>query len=422
MTTTGEFRKFLPGPDHPPVRGIETQDAYSHGDLAHSPPINEILEVMPKKLLAEPFKGITCDGKVHKNLFVLEPNGAPVEAMTEAARAILAVATPDELRKISQPIDSEQWRKWSNPEFYVFRDTLRLEEHGEPIRAAILDLLAASMSPKGFEKAINCMRINHFLGELVNARKVMNEYSYNFCLFGEPSLTAPWGWQYFGHHLCLHCFVVGKSMTISPMFMGAEPNEIDVGPFAGTTIFRDEERVGLQLMQSLPRDQKDRAQIYKSMKDPAMPPGRWIFSDQRHLGGAFQDNRIIPYEGVLASEMGKAQQRTLLDLVGAFIEYLPPGPLAARLSEVERHIGETYFSWIGRHGDNDIYYYRIQSPVIMVEFDHHSGVFLCNVEPERFHIHTLVRTPNGNDYGKDWLRAYNADRDPARNPKSVRVA
>lgn len=120
--------------------------------------------------------------------------------------------------------------------------------------------------------------------------------------------------------------------------------------------------------------------------------------------------------------MSKAQQRTLLDLVGAFIEYLPPGPLAARLSEVERHIGETYFSWIGGHSDDDVYYYRIQSPVIMVEFDHHSGVFLCNVEPERFHIHTLVRTPNGNDYGKDWLRAYNADRDPARNPKNVRVA
>jgi hypothetical protein len=413
MTTSGKFRKFLPGPDHPPIQGIESQDAYSHGDLAYSPPINEILDVMPAKLLAAPFTGITCDGKARKNLFVFEPNGAPVESMTEAARAILALATPQELRKICQPIDSEQWRKWSNPEFYVFRDTLRLEEHGEPLRAAILNLLAASMSQKGFEKAINCMRINHFLGELVNAGKVMNEYSYNFCLFGEPSLTEPWGWQYFGHHLCLHCFVVGKSMTISPTFMGAEPNEIDVGPYAGTTIFRDEERIGLQLMQSLSQQQKDRAQIYKQMKDPAMPPERWIFSDQRHLGGAFQDNRIIPYEGVLASDMSKVQQRTLVDLVGAFVEYLPPGPLAARLGEVERYLGETYFSWIGRYGDGDVYYYRIQSPVILVEFDHHSGVFLCNAEPERFHIHTLVRTPNGNDYGKDWLRQYRCAAKPA---------
>jgi Protein of unknown function (DUF3500) len=372
-------------------------------------PIREILYDWPKRLLAEPFKGITCDGNVQKNLFVLEPNGAPTQAMTQAARAILAIASADELKKILQPIDSEQWRQWSNPEFYVYRDTLRLEEHGQPLRDAVLKLIEASMSPNGFVKAVNCMRINHFLGELVGAPKVLNQYSYNFCLFGEPSLIEPWGWQLFGHHLCLNCFVVGKSMTISPTFMGAEPNEIDVGPFAGTTIFRDEEKVGLQLMQSLTQDQKDRAQIYKLMKDPAMPEGRWIFSDQRHLGGCYQDNRIIPYEGVRAAEMSALQRRTMLDLVGAFIEYLPAAPLAAQLERVERHLGETYFSWIGSYGDDDVYYYRIQNPVIMVEFDHHSGIFLCNSEPERFHIHTLVRTPNGNDYGKDWLHQYRSN-------------
>ena len=40
----------------------------------------------------------------------------------------------------------------------------------------------------------------------------------------------------------------------------------------------------------------------------------------------------------------------------------------------------------------------------MVEFDHHSGVWLGNLEPAKCHIHTVVRTPNGNDYGKDLLR------------------
>jgi hypothetical protein len=407
MAATGKFRKYLPGPDHPPVQGLERQDAYSHGDLIHIvPALGEILVATPKRLLAEPFKGITCDGNVRSGLFPLKPNGAPVEAMTEAARAVLATASADELKKIRCPIDSEQWRKWSNPEFYIFRDTLRMEEHGDPLRRAILRLLQASMSARGFKKSVDCMRINHFLGELVNAAKVMNEYSYNFCLFGEPSLTEPWGWQYFGHHLCLHCLVIGPTMTITPTFMGAEPNEIDTGPYAGTTIFRDEERMGLSLMQSLPQAQRDRAQIYKLMKDPLMPEGRWLFSDQRHLGGAFQDNRIIACEGVRAEEMTRAQQRAIVDLVGAFIEYLPAGPLAARLAEVERHIGETYFSWIGSYGDDGVYYYRIQSPVIMVEFDHHSGIFLCNKDPERFHIHTLVRTPNGNDYGKDWLRQF----------------
>ena len=48
----------------------------------------------------------------------------------------------------------------------------------------------------------------------------------------------------------------------------------------------------------------------------------------------------------------------------------------------------------------------IQSPVVMIEFDHHKGVLLNNETPQRFHVHTIVRTPNGNDYGMDLLRLH----------------
>jgi hypothetical protein len=46
------------------------------------------------------------------------------------------------------------------------------------------------------------------------------------------------------------------------------------------------------------------------------------------------------------------------------------------------------------------YYFRIQSPVAIYELDHHTGVFLSNEEPAAFHIHTVMRQPNGNDYGR----------------------
>jgi len=36
----------------------------------------------------------------------------------------------------------------------------------------------------------------------------------------------------------------------------------------------------------------------------------------------------------------------------------------------------------------------------------YGGVLLTNAEPEKFHVHTLVRTPNGNDYGLDLLRMH----------------
>ena len=44
--------------------------------------------------------------------------------------------------------------------------------------------------------------------------------------------------------------------------------------------------------------------------------------------------------------------------------------------------------------------------VVLIEFDHQNGVFLDNDYPSRNHIHSVVRTPNGNDYGKDLLRQH----------------
>ncbi|KAI0530004.1 hypothetical protein GGR58DRAFT_494948 [Xylaria digitata] len=244
------------------------------------------------------------------------------------------------------------------------------------------------------------MCINHFLGELVQAPRVMNEHSYNFALFGaEPSTTRPWGFSFYGHHLCLSVFLYKTQIVISPWFTGAEPNVIDAGPCKGTRILDAEERLGLQLMQSLAPEIQDKARVYKLMKDPVMPKGRWNHDDQRHLCGAYRDNRVVSYEGILVSSLNSSQQDLVVQILEQYLLYLPAKARELRLNDVKAVFGETYFSWIGGNGDADPFYYRIQSPVIIIEFDHHSGVFLTNAEPAKFHIHTLLRTPNAGDYG-----------------------
>lgn len=110
---------------------------------------------------------------------------------------------------------------------------------------------------------------------------------------------------------------------------------------------------------------------------------------------------MIPYEGVLAAEMTAEQQVLLMSIVASFLVLLPSKPLQFRLEQVQEKLSETYFSWIGRFGPEDPFYYRIQSPVALFEFDHHSGVFLTNDEPAKYHIHTIQRLPNGNDYGRE---------------------
>ena len=129
-------------------------------------------------------------------------------------------------------------------------------------------------------------------------------------------------------------------------------------------------------------------------------------NDGMSFGGRYKDNAVVPYEGVSGSDLNPQQRRALLDLAQCYLSALPAGPFAARMDDVEQHILETHFCWAGGMGEDNAFYYRIQSPVVMIEFDHHKGVVLNNPTPEKFHVHTIVRTPNGNDYGMDLLRLH----------------
>ena len=102
--------------------------------------------------------------------------------------------------------------------------------------------------------------------------KVSSEFT-DSCsnIFGVPSTTEPWGFNYFGHHLCLSITFIGPQMTISPTFFGAEPDVIDEGIHKGLTLFRDEEIDGLRLMQDLVPDMQKKAQLYPDVRFAFLP-------------------------------------------------------------------------------------------------------------------------------------------------------
>lgn len=332
-------------------------------------------------------------------MFGLQDEGIPIGSIVSLTENVLSQLSPAQRSTIAHHIDSTEWRTWSNPEFLISDKGIRLDEVTGPVRDGVMAVLRATLSPEGYEKAVGAMRINGFLGELFKSPAVMNEFSYNFVLFGEPSTTAPWGFSFYGHHLCLNIFLYKTQIIASPWFTGAEPNEIDSGPYTGTRILQAEEQLGLKLMQSLPAAQQAKAQTYKEVEDPAMPHGRWNHDDQRHLCGAYRDNRVVAYEGILVSSMTSEQQSLVHGILTQYLLYLPRQAREIRLKHMASFFDETYFSWIGGFTDTDPFYYRIQSPVVLVEFDHHSGVFLNNAHPAKFHIHTLLRTPNAGDYG-----------------------
>ncbi|KFY51018.1 hypothetical protein V496_09010 [Pseudogymnoascus sp. VKM F-4515 (FW-2607)] len=405
---SAEFRKYIPDLNTPRFQTAKVQDCYQYAETfqeSHNPPWLYNLTQAWQELLREPYKGLTTDGNVIPNLFQPQDEGVPIESIVTAINKVLDQISSEQKEKVSFPLNSKEWRAWSNPEILLRPLGLRLEELDAGVAASVLDVLKATFSTEGYDKALAAMRINQYLGQICEVPKIMNELSYNFLVFGTPSKDKPWGWSLYGHHLCLNVFLHGRQIVISPTFTGAEPNMIDTGPFAGTEILHDEGNLGLELMQSLPGPSQDKAQIFKLLRDPAMlqsgdlAKDRWNPDDQRHVCGAFRDNRIVPLEGVSVASFTAKQKQLILDIAYHFVLYLPDAARKIRLKQVADHLDETYFCWIGRWGNDDAFYYRIQSSVIIMEFDHHSGVFLSNTEPEKFHVHTILRTPNAGDYG-----------------------
>ncbi|KAK5072599.1 hypothetical protein LTR64_004926 [Lithohypha guttulata] len=396
------YRKHLPDLDIPRFQIMHKQNAHQYADAFKQhghPPWLHALYMHWLSLLKEPFRGVTTDGNVQSGVYQVQDEDVPIESIVKSVNELVDLLSEEQRNTIFYHIDDPKWRTWSNPEFLLSHKGIRLDEVSQNVKDAVMNLLAGILSPEGYQKAVSAMRINGYLGKLVDGTKVMNEFSYNICFFGEPSTTRPWGLSFYGHHLCLNIFFYRTQIIVSPWFTGAEPNVIDSGPYSGTRILHEEEKLGLELMQSLSPEEQAKVQIYKQMKDPAMPKGRWNHDDQRHLCGAYRDNRIVPYEGITVSSLTQEQQQLVLGILEQYLLYLPQRSRLMQLDRIKSFFHETYFCWIGQFGNEDPFYFRIQSPVILVEFDHHSGVFLTNKEPAKFHIHTLLRMPNGGDYG-----------------------
>ncbi|MFF3492205.1 DUF3500 domain-containing protein [Streptomyces sp. NPDC002795] len=413
--SSAAFREYLFPPGHPRIQDLKGLAPYAYREVAQAEgTFTGGLIRGWRPLYKNDFRGITEDGSLREGIHPLEPaepgEEAPVADTVTAARELLDTLDTESRERIRYAVDAVEWQTWANPEFIQFDTGLRLELQPPQVRRAALALVRKSLSAQGYEEVRTMMRINGFLGEVVGLENILGEFSYNFALYGTPDETAPWGWQLFGHHCAVNCLVVEGRSAIGPVFLGAEPNRIDAGPHAGPPAFTERITLGRQVMTALTPELRSAATVYERMVDPGMPEDRVHPGDERHLAGAFQDNRVIPFEGVCVRDMPPAARELVAGIVEEFHKLLPAGPRAARMREVRAHLDETWFCWIGGHGPDDVFYYRVQSPVVLAELDHHCGVFLDYDSPEPFHVHTVLRTPHGNDYGRSWVRQWQQGR------------
>ena len=244
------------------------------------------------------------------------------------------------------------------------------------------------------------MRLNETLAELTNDHEFLGEWLYHITVMGKPSATEPWGWQLDGHHAIINYFVLGDQVVMTPFFAGSEPVIATSGKYKGISILQDEQNRGLDMLLALDNAQRAKA-ILNPNKTGEQQPDRSV-QGQR---GARLRRRSAPPISLSRSASSFWIWSTCTSATWT------TGHARVKMDEVQAALRPHLVRLDRRHGFTSVFYYRIHSPVILIEFDHQRPANLARFAkdpnlPTRQHIHCVVRTPNGNDYGKDLLRQH----------------
>jgi hypothetical protein len=244
-----------------------------------------------------------------------------------------------------------------------------------------LALVHSGLSEDGYKKA-ETVRALETLKAVTGFEITMRDPTYYWlAIFGDPSETGAWGWQFEGHHLALHFTLKACAIADTPMFMGAWPSEVasmvSGGPAVGTRNLAEQEDLGRALAKSLDADPQKRTQAFQDAAYRQMLPE-----------GSDRATPMMP-AGLPAASMSEMEQMQLKAIVAAYASLVAPDLAAARMKRIEDHGGITKlsFAWSGSLEPKQRHFYRVQGETFFLEYRNDDGN----------HIHTAWR-----DFSGDW--------------------
>lgn len=314
----------------------------------------------------------------------------PGGQMTQKATAFLKSLSPEELNAATMPYGAASRTGWHfipKPK----RKGLQIGKMNQEQRQLAFELLRASLSEAGYEKARVIMNLEGILAVLEKDRKggpVRDPRWYYVTIFGEPNPQGKWGFSFEGHHLSLN-FVVAENKIVShtPHFWGANPAVVkeDYGTSIkkGTRVLDDEEKLAFKLFNSLDDKQAKVALLQEK-----------AFDEIRAAGEA-QPPQTAP-AGLAVSKMNEDQTKLLWSLIKTYANHMPKKLYQQEIEKIqEAGIEQVHFAWAGASKPGIGHYYRIQGPSFLIEF--------VNVQPDPAgnpanHIHAIWRDMSGDFY------------------------
>ncbi|MYI93641.1 DUF3500 domain-containing protein, partial [Candidatus Poribacteria bacterium] len=284
------------------------------------------------------------------------------------------------LADASFPLGHKEMYSWSNlpPSQGQDRGGIEFSKLSEKQSSLFYKVLDAFLSDEGYMKVSLITTRSE-----TDIEKIGHDFwqrrPYFIVLFGNPETDGAWGFQLDGHHLSLNFLVHGDEVLIVPSHLGTQPATIN-----GNAVLGKERSNALALLNSLDEEQKKKA-IQTGRRGLKVGPGS---TTDPHLN---YDYSHFKGTGIKASEMNDTQKDNLRELIKTYVYNLEAEFADVWMKDIESDIDDTYFVWIGGTTENDSIYYRVFNPAVWIEFnDEGRGTN---------HIHTIIRSPNGNDYG-----------------------
>jgi hypothetical protein len=317
--------------------------------------------------------------------FTIAAQDRPAAAgITAAATKFLATLDEAQRSKVVFDFkDNDQRARWSNlPASFVKRGGLRMGDLTKTQREAALAVLAAALSPRGYEKVLQMTESDEVL-KRSGGQTMFGRDEYYVSFLGRPSATEPWMIQFGGHHLGLNITLTGARGTLAPSLTGAQPAIYEL---EGKTVrpLGHEADKAFTLFSSLDQPQRKQAVLGFQIRDLVLGPGR--------------DGQMIQPEGIKGSALTEKQRAMLLDLASEWTGIMHEAAAKAKMDEMKKNIAETWFAWSGPTEKGSAAYFRIQGPTVIIEY-----------APQRMggdpgkHIHTIYRDPT-NEYGAKWWK------------------
>lgn len=316
----------------------------------------------------------------------------PGAAMATAAAAFLDSLDARQRAIAQMPLRHTQMRHdWH----YFPRDDrpgLHMLHMTDEQRQAARGILLAGLSERGAWQADCIMHLEDHV-RLMEDDSRYQPLNYGLVLFGRPGdADAPWGWRFEGHHLSLTMVVMPDgTVTVTPLFMGANPAVVGSDPVhgggdQGLEVLAEETSHGFALLHGLEPTEREQALIRdRSMGDILTGPGRETAVDRR--------------EGLSVGRLNEARRDGVIALVRAYADRLRPDLAERELVRLgEAGLDGLTFAWAGSTEPGAPHYYRLAGPTLIIEYD--------NTQDDANHIHTVWHDPTGRDFGDDPLRRH----------------